>query len=429
MSNMKKISAGEFLVRSFVIIYFISYITRLNFNAVLAEIISIGVMSKTEAGLVGTGLFIAYGVGQLISGFLGDRIKPQLLIGFGLGLTSVCNLLMPMLDAVPLFVAVWAVNGFAQAMMWPPMVKLMTDHLDKNGYSKGCVMITASSQIATVAIYILLVPLCLRFLDWRGAFWIPSACAAVILVVWYFVYREIARRAAAEKGAVSEIASSGPASPVEIRSELSFGKMSVLAGLAFILVAIVLQGFLRDGLTSWTPTFLTEAFGLDTDSAIALNVLLPLFSIVALYSVGFLFRKFFRNELTLSITLFAVGLVCCGVLSIFCERNAIVSLICAALITACMHGINLMLISYVPRHFGKYGKASTASGVTNAFTYVGSAASSYGFAALSDSLGWTKLVLVWGLVCLLGIAVLAINLKRWSTWSGESIRVGSEKLS
>jgi len=45
---------------------------------------------------------------------------------------------------------------------------------------------------------------------------------------------------------------------------------------------------------------------------------------------------------------------------------------------------------------------STASGVLNACTYVGSAASTYGIAVLSENMGWSFTLWIW-----LGIAVVA----------------------
>ena len=66
-----------------------------------------------------------------------------------------------------------------------------------------------------------------------------------------------------------------------------------------------------------------------------------------------------------------------------------------ALLVACMYGVNIMLISYVPKYFDKYGKISSVSGFLNACTYLGSAASSYGFAAIAETSGWSATILIW----------------------------------
>ena len=62
-----------------VISYFVSYITRVNYNSVLLEIEKEAGFDKVSAALALTGSCITYGGGQLISGWMGDRISPKLI--------------------------------------------------------------------------------------------------------------------------------------------------------------------------------------------------------------------------------------------------------------------------------------------------------------------------------------------------------------
>lgn len=56
------------------IAYFSTYIGRLNYSASLMGIILSEGFSKGQAGMIGTAFFFAYGAGQFVSGFLGDRL-------------------------------------------------------------------------------------------------------------------------------------------------------------------------------------------------------------------------------------------------------------------------------------------------------------------------------------------------------------------
>lgn len=47
-------------------------------------------------------------------------------------------------------------------------------------------------------------------------------------------------------------------------------------------------------------------------------------------------------------------------------------------VTACMHGVNLILVCMLPVFFKEGGNVSTVSGTLNACTYVGSAFSTIG---------------------------------------------------
>ena len=58
------------------LVYFASYITRLDYAAVLVEIVQDLQIAKTTASIAVTGSFITYGAGMLIFGVLGDRITP-----------------------------------------------------------------------------------------------------------------------------------------------------------------------------------------------------------------------------------------------------------------------------------------------------------------------------------------------------------------
>ena len=53
-------------------IYAVSYIVRLDLGAVVVEITASTGMQKGDVSLALTGLFLTYGIGQLISGFVGD---------------------------------------------------------------------------------------------------------------------------------------------------------------------------------------------------------------------------------------------------------------------------------------------------------------------------------------------------------------------
>ena len=80
----------------------------------------------------------------------------------------------------------------------------------------------------------------------------------------------------------------------------------------------------------------------------------------------------------------------------------------SALIVGCMHGVNLVLISFLPGIYGNNENVSELSGTLNFMTYVGSAASAYGFALLSDKFGWNGTITSWIVIALLGTSAIAV---------------------
>ena len=99
------------LMLLFMATYLVSYLTRVNYAAVVTEIADAEGMLRSVASLALTGSAVTYGVGQLLSGWLGDRIQPRTLVFGGLLTTILTNLLIPLCGTAYQMAAVWCVNG------------------------------------------------------------------------------------------------------------------------------------------------------------------------------------------------------------------------------------------------------------------------------------------------------------------------------
>ncbi len=67
---------------------------------------------------------------------------------------------------------------------------------------------------------------------------------------------------------------------------------------------------------------------------------------------------------------------------------AIFVILLLAVSSAAMLGANTMLLTFIPLHFGKIGRASTVTGVLNCFSYAAAAVSSIVIGAISESFSW-----------------------------------------
>ncbi len=396
------------------IVYFTSYITRINYGAALAEVVNAMQVTKAAAGLASTCAFITYGAGQLVSGYFGDKFKPKNIIFFGLLLTATCNVLMPLCGNINIMTAIWAVNGFAQSMMWPPLVRIMSDSLTDDGYRKASLQVTIASSSGTIAVY-LIVPACIEISSWKTVFFFCAFCAVAVSVAWFAIMKNFEKITGviggkSKKKTQYKNAESAPKEPL--------AKAALASGLIPIVLAIFLQGTLRDGVTTWLPNMVSEVFELGTSVSILSAVVLPILSIFSV-SVASAIRDRVDSEVKCSLILFIIAFICAAMLAIFFDLNAFLSVALMAVITACMHGINLMLVCHVPARFAKFGKVSTVSGILNSFTYVGSAVSTYGIAVLSEKFGWGFTTVIWGVVCVLGALSCLAASKKWKIFINE----------
>lgn len=400
---MRGVRRGVSLTALCCAVYFISYFARLNFSAVLADMIAGGVFTKSGGGLIGTCLFVTYGAGQILSGMSGDRFSPQRVILAGLALTALCNAAMPFARAVWLFALIWGVNGFAQALLWPPIVRLMSLYLDDEGYAKGCVRVTMSSQLATVFLY-LAVPALITVWDWKSVFFLSAGLSAAIALVWWAGMRAFLKK-------VRPTARAEEAAP--LRADQPFYKTFFATGLLFVILGTALMGLLRDGITAWLPTYFGEIFGLEASAAILMNGLLPAFSMAAIWACGAVLPQGIPGRVPGGALLLSRR---CPFLRGACVCIRFKGDPCAAFFVA-----DLRLYARGQPHARRVrpaalqavrGKAATVSGIANAFVYAGSAASSFGFALIAESFGWGVLVCVWLAACLAGILCAAAARKQ-----------------
>ena len=394
--------------------YFASYFSRKTFAVVMANMLEENVITKEVGGYIGAALFIFYGLGQLISGFLGDRLQPKKLMFTGLMISAVCNLLLPLMPSGALMVPVWAINGFAQALLWPPIVRILADNLSHEKYVTANLVVTCGAHVSTIVLY-LYAPLCISVMSYKLVFFTSTVFCIVAGVIFIAAMGIVLPKKPLIYVRKSKLLNTG----AQDLSKIKLGKLFVSTGVLPIFVCIIAMGFMRDGIESWLPTLYMEVFNKSSEGSILISVALPIFSIISLFAVRAIHKgKTFNNESRGSLILFGISAVLCVPLTFLINASGsigqILSLLIACIVCACMHSCNFLLISCVPGRFAKTGRASTISGFCNACTYVGAATSMYGIAYVSNLFGWSATVCSWIGICLLGVAFALFALGKYS---------------
>lgn len=357
--------------------YLVSYLTRINFGAVIYEMVQDTGFEKAALSAAVTGAFITYGAGQLISGWMGDRMQPKALMLGGLLLSTAMNLLIPLCPTPAVMTVVWCVNGFAQAFMWPPLVRLMAVLFHEDDYRRCTVMVHWGASLGTILLY-LLAPVLVQIAGWRTMFFFSAICGIIMAVVWIRCCINVEVSAKTEEKKVAK-ASSILLAPMMLA----------------VMVAIILMGALRDGVTTWMPTYIGETYNLGTGVATLTGVAMPLFGIACQQLASMLYKRMNGTPLPTAVVLTVLAIASTALLIFTTGRSAVLSVFGAALLTGSMHGTNMTLISFLPSHFRNTGHVSTISGVLNACVYIGSAISTYGFAAMSEAAGWSATIVLW----------------------------------
>lgn len=403
--NQRKSAARIILLLSSV--YFVSYLTRNSYNVVIAQLVRDTGLGQSTLALCVTGSLVAYGAGQIVSGFFGDRFQPKALILMGLGVTMGMNLLMAFCRLPFLMLLVWCVNGLAQSFLWPPLVRLMAELFSGELYEKAVVAVTWGGSIGNIALY-LAAPALIALLGVESVF-IAAALCALGVAVLLSKSCPLVRSKPRESRPAEREAGERPKGPSLLKMPLIWA----------ILLTIVLQGALRDGVTTWTPVYVDATYGLGSGFAILSGAALPLLSIASIQAASLLHRKWLHNPMVCSAALFGLGGAFGLLLAVFPAGGVGWSVGLCALLTGCMHGVNLILIGVLPAHFQRFGRVSLFSGILNAFTYIGSALSAYGFAAVADWAGWRTVIAAWPFIALIGAGVCLCCAKPWRRFDRE----------
>lgn len=374
--------------------YMVSYLTRVNFGAVIYDMVLSTGYEKSALSAAVTGAFITYGAGQFVSGWLGDRVQPKRLMLFGLLLTTAMNLLIPICPNPTAITAVWCVNGFAQAFMWPPLVRLMTGLFDEENYRRCSIRVSWGSSLGTMALY-LISPILISFANWKAMFLFSAICGIAMAILWVKTCPLI------------------PMAPPKAKEKQSGAGATLFTPMMLcVMVSIVLMGALRDGVTTWMPTYIGETYNLGAAVATLTGVALPVFAMICQKLSAVIYGKMNGKPLPAAASFCALAVAAC--LLILLGGNATASVLGAAMLTGAMHGTNSVLIMLMPSHFRNTGHVSTISGTLNACVYIGSALSTYGFAALSESAGWGGTILLWLVLSIACGGILLACIPGWN---------------
>lgn len=389
--------------------YFASYIGRLNYSSAMAEMTKTGVLSLTFAGSISMVYFFAYGAGQFINGWLGDKVPPKIMIFIGLFGAGICNLLFGLVQ-IPIVMAVlWGLNGFCQSMIWPPVVRIFSQMLEESKRNRFCVNICSSIPVGTLVAYLLSASM-VGAINWNAAFWSAAIVLCAVAVLWYFGFSRVERFAQANGTVASLEIVGGQASQNgrENKSESKPLKLWVMVsqmGLWCVLIPVMINGVLKDGMTAWVPTFIGDRFQAAAVVSILVTTVLPVVNLIGAYSAGWL-NKRIPNIMKCGGVFFTFATLMLVILWLFGSYSMILSIIMLALVTSSMLAVNTLLISFIPMQFGRFGKASSVSGFLNGTAYLGAAVSSFTIGMVVDGFGWSVTIFGWVVIAAIATAAL-----------------------
>lgn len=410
---IKSVKKSKLIVAAMWVLYCASYFIRTCYAATIAPLAEEGIYSKGEIGLIGTAFFICYGVGQLISGLIGDKINPFFMVMFGSVLGAVCCFLMPAAGSLGVLIGVWAANGLFQSMLWSPILRVFSETIDESLSKKAILNIALSLPVGTVLAY-LMSSMIIKYLNWKYVFIFGGS--VVVIAVLFAGFAIFCSEKDIEKVPVIQKKNAEAHNNV---NKKGLAAVAVSSGLLFIMIPSILHGMMRDGITNWVPAMISEVYGVSTSFSVFVTIALPIFNAFGAYLVTPLYKKLGENEMkTAGVTGFA-ALVPLLIMLFMNKLPVYVIIVLLAVTTSVMYALNYLIISLVPVRFSKFGFTSGISGILNSGAHIGCALSSYGFGAISEKAGWSAVIIVWIVSSVLITVFSFASNKRWSRFLSE----------
>jgi OPA family glycerol-3-phosphate transporter-like MFS transporter len=394
-------------------VYTMAYLARNTYSASIVTITGTGLLDEKSAGLVGTLYFILYGAGHLINGILADRISPMVMIITGLCGTTVCNFLMPTVTpTLWLMCIVWGANGFLQAMLWSPIINIISGRISHLIKFKALVVISTTVPTGTVLAYGITSVCSFSGAGWKVPFFIASG-AAITACVTFAVIGSITLSSKSDDVPEDE---KNPAQRIirPIPKGRSIISLLAASGTLVFLIPVVFHGMLKDGVIAWVPNIIKETYHTTESLSTALAVILPLMNLFGSLISNTLFHHVFkRNHASVGACLMLIAAIPTALVIKTSALPLAAGIICLALLSMLMSGFNYLFSSLVPSLFSVYGRTSTVSGIFNSSIYAGSAISMYLFAKVKEMFSWSATIALWLGLTIASAVVLLIMVRPW----------------
>ena len=368
--------------------YFAVYIARNLLGAVTPQIIEKGIFDEVTIGTMSSLYFIAYAVGQLINGMIGDKIKAKYMISGGLIFAAVASFLFPHLTATPTVTcAVYGVTGFGLSMIYAPMTKIVSENTDPIHATRCSLGYTFASFFGSPAAGFLA-----ALFTWQTVFAVSSSALLLMGVVAFSCFTLFERRGIIAYGKFERKKEKG--GNIKVLFERSIVKFSFIS---------FLTGVIRTSVIFWLPTYLAQYLGFSSSEAAGVFTGATLvISLTAFVSI-FVYERLGRNRDLTILAMFITSAIF-FTLTYFVSLQAF-NIVFIVLAIMSSNGAASMLWSVYCPSLRDTGMVSTATGFLDFVSYMAAALANLVFANAVGVIGWGNLILVWLGLVVLGIVV------------------------
>lgn len=372
--------------------YMCAYLCRVNLSSALGRMEVALEVSSATLGALGTAYFFFYACAQLVSGFFGDRVRPERLMFLGAVGVAATNVSISLSHAFPVILVLWCMNGIFQSMFWGPMSRLLAGRFEKGERVLVSTCCSLSMPLAFILSWSVLTPM-LAEGPWEMNFRVPGVIIMIPMVLWLTIVVSGTK----DKNAVP--VSQEKASMKEFMKTMNKDRLWMAA------TASMCDGMLKESFTIWAPLILARMLGVASVKESALYLILfPLANAAMIALNARIIKKMGISLRTSMIVLFVLVAVCAVVLMSGVD-SVILTVVLMALISGFGYAANNVLLGQLPMAYADKNMTSSLVGVLDFSAYVGAGVASFGLGLLISGSDLRAIALVWLAASALAVVV------------------------
>jgi OPA family sugar phosphate sensor protein UhpC-like MFS transporter len=214
------------------------YLGRVNLSIVIPVLLATQGLSKYNLGLVVSGFFFAYAIGQFLHGQISEKFNPYTYLAIGLIGSAIINALIGFSGAFFWILLIGEImDGGFQSMGWSSAVRANAElQKEKKTIEKKSTILGTSYQVGN-SIAWLLSAFFVGWLGWEWGFWV----AAIIMFLRGFTLLIVRPK-------------------VEVKKRPAIKQLKHTLQLPIIIsgIGMALLNMVRYGVIIWIPTYLVE---------------------------------------------------------------------------------------------------------------------------------------------------------------------------
>ena len=381
------------------LIYSLLLASRYAFSASILSFESFYGVSHADAGRPLTLFHIAYGVAQFFHTFFCKRYSRRYVLAGILLLTGALQLVQFFCPPFQSLAYLWFVCGLVQSAFWPTFIYMLSLALDERYMKKAVLAFGFSALFGKVLEYggrALLGNANFQFLFFGNA-----VLLAALGFAWLFACNKLTR---------------GEREPQEQTSTAApVGKKALpIAMIVFLTISSILvipANFIREGVSTWMPSILTEQFGQGDRLSLILTMALSVTALLGTYlAVGC--NKFIKDYRSLLLLFFGCMALFIGGAILAMRGGYTILLVISSGCAICLgSAINTVLITMLPLAMREKVNSGFLAGLINSAACLGVAASTYGMGWIADKTGgWSQVFLVLFILTAVSVVLSIVNL-------------------